>query len=122
MRPRNEQQLAGLCHLFNAVPGWGMLFCGYVRYAMREESRLVVHHARQAMVFHSLILAGLMLWVLIELLCRVLAILSIYFSALLSSLNDLMVAGLIAVYVTTCLYGAWRCMSGRTFQYPLVRR
>jgi uncharacterized Tic20 family protein len=122
MRIRQEQLVSALCHLFNAVPLWGLLFCGWVWFALREESRFVVRNARQAMMFHGLMMAGLLIWMMLEWFSRIIGVLSPALSSLLSQLNNLIVTIFLLSYVAICLAGSARCYSGRPFRYPLVGR
>lgn len=120
MRTRQEQIVSALVHLFNAVPLWGLLFCGWVWFAMREESRQVVRQARQAMTFHTLLMGGLLIWMLLEWFSRLIKQLSPTLGNLLMGLNGAIVTGLLIIYAAVCLLGAARCLSGQPFNYPLV--
>lgn len=120
MRTRQEEILSALCHLFNAVPLWGLLFCGWIWFSVREESRVVVTQARQAMIFHVLLMAGLLVWLLLGLLSRVVWALSPTLGGLLDNLNLLILALLLVAYVAVCLYGFARRLSGLPFAYPLL--
>jgi uncharacterized Tic20 family protein len=122
MRTRQEQLISALCHLFNAVPLWGLLFCGWVWFAMREESRGVVRQAQQAMTFHALLMGGLFIWMILEWFARIISVLSPTLSGILSETNSVILALLLLVYVSICLIGFARCLSGQPFQYPLLSR
>ena len=120
MRAPQEKTLAASCHFFNVIPVWGLIFCGGIWYAIREESRFVVGHARQAMVFHATLLVALLVWVLLGLVCRILDVISASFSHFLNSLNDGIMALFYVVYLAFCLLGCVRTFTGRPFHYPLV--
>lgn len=121
MRARRESLCAGLCHLCNALLLWGLLFCGWMWYALREESRYVVRHARQAMVFHTLMMATLLVYILIELVVEVLRVLSPALGTGLHRVNTVLFVAVLVAYWSVCLFGAWRCLRGHDFHYPLLR-
>lgn len=121
MRTRQEQILSALCHLFNAIPLWGLLFCGWLWFSLREESRPVVHQARQAMIFHFLMMGAILISIMLEWLSRIIGVvLSLKLKFFLSTLNWWMIMVLLAVYGLICLYGFVRCLFGQPFRYPLV--
>ena len=122
MRTRQEQIVSALCHLFNAAPLWGLLFCGWVWFAMREQSRTVVRHARQAMIFHLLLMSGLLVWLLLDWLTRIIGVFSPSISGWLMQINNLILLVVLLAYVTICLIGFARCFSGQDFRYPLLSR
>lgn len=121
MRQRQEQTLGGLCHLVNVIPVWGLILCGWIWYAVREESRYVVRHARQAMVFHAALLMALLVWVVLGLLGRLLSVFSIWLSEIIGYTNNVMMAAVMLIYAAVCLYGCVSTMAGRDFRYPWVR-
>lgn len=122
MRARQEQHLSALCHLCNAIPLWGLFFCGCIWFQLREESRTVRRQAQQAMMFHVLLMGSLIIWILLELFARLLNALELPSACrLVSQLNGVIIWTTLAVYVTVCLAGCWRILSGRPFRYPLVR-
>lgn len=122
MRTRQEQILSSMCHLLNAVPLWGLLFCGWFWFSMREESRLVVRQAQQAIMFHILLMGGLLVWMLLGWLSRLIGVLSPDLGQIFDMLNWLIIRLLLLGYVTVCLLGFARCLSGQSFRYPLVSR
>ena len=122
MRSHREYQFSALCHLLNALPLWGLFFCGWIWFALREESRMVVRHAQQAMIFHALLLAALSVWVLLGLLARIMGVLSQNLGDGLLLLNGWIIRLLLAAYIVICLYGSYRCLSRKPFRYPLVKR
>ena len=121
MRPQQEQLVGSLCHLFNAVPVWGLLFCGWIWMTMREESRTVVYHARQAMMFHSLLMVVLVAWIMLEMLAKVLNVLSPLLGGLFHHVNTALVCGVLGIYVIICLLGFLRSRAGQAFHYPLIK-
>jgi uncharacterized Tic20 family protein len=121
MRSTQEHSLAGVCHLFNVVPIWGLIAAGGIWYAVREESRFVVRHALQAMVFHAMLLVAGLVWLVLQLLCRLLQAISPALSNVLYGINDTIIQVLYVLYVGTCLLGCFRAFSGRPFRYPLVK-
>ena len=122
MRRPREDSLCALCHFFNLIPVWGLIFCAWVWYALLEESRLVVFHARQAMAFHALALGVGLMWMVISLIGRILGVLSQSLADLLQLANNTVVTILTIAYVVACLWGCWCCLTGRPFRYPLVNR
>ncbi len=120
MRSQREFTLSGLCHLFNIIPVWGLLVCGLIWYSLREESRTVVRQARQAMTFHALMMAGLLAGILLELLSKILRILSVNLGGLLSGINVTLITLFYLGYAAICIHGALRCFSRQTFNYPLL--
>jgi len=122
MRPRREHVYCGLCHVFNAIPLWGLLFCGWVWFTMREESRFVVYHARQAMTFHVLLMLALLIYAALELVSRVMGVLLPSFGGVLRQANDIILKVLLIAYVVICVEGGLQCLIGRRFHYPLLGR
>lgn len=120
MRRQNEQLICALCHLFNCVPLWGMVFNGVVWFANRESSRAAQIHARQAMFFHGMLLASVMVWMIVVLISRLFAVVIPPLGGLLNFLNTIVIAVLLAAHILTCLWGTWRCWTGQPFRYPLV--
>jgi uncharacterized Tic20 family protein len=122
MRARQEQLLSAVCHLVNALPLWGLLFCGWIWFQLREESRPVRRQAQQAMYFHGLLMTAMVIWMALELFTRILFALSLStIGTLVSQLNGFIIWALLVSYVGICLYGSWRVLSGQPFRYPLVR-
>ncbi len=122
MRLRQEATYAGLAHLCNAIPVWGLLFCGWIMFAMREESRHIMLHTRQAMVFHALMLTMTLAYLVLEMLVRVLSVLMPLVGRGLHAFNTALFLVMLAAYISICLWGAYRCFSGRDFRYPLIGR
>ncbi|MCE5230928.1 DUF4870 domain-containing protein [bacterium] len=122
MRAPQESMYSGLCHLFNMIPLWGLLYCGWVFYSMREESRYIVRHAREAMIFHSLLMAATLVFLISELLRRLIAVLSPAIGSFLHNMNITIFMTVVAVYWVICLLGAWRCFSRQNFHYPFIGR
>jgi uncharacterized Tic20 family protein len=121
MRSSKEYPLIACCHLFNMAPAWGLIFCGWVWYGMREESRLVVAQARQAMAFHALLLLALLAWMAMWLLAQLFSVLSPTFGHWFMNVNNAIMLISYLLYAGVCLAGFARAMSGRLFRYPLVR-
>lgn len=113
--------LAGLCHLFNPVPIWGLFFAGWIHFIKREESRVVVFHARQAAIFHALFLTAALAWLLFGQFCKLLAVILPGVGVLFHRGNDLLFVGVWVAFLTICLIGCARTMSGRPFRYPMLR-
>lgn len=122
MRAPQESNHAGFCHLCNMIPLWGLLYCGLVLYWMREESRYVVRNAREAMIFHSLLMAATFVFLVAGMLGRLLGVLSPGIGSFLNELNMVIFYAIVAVYWMICLYGAYRCFSQDDFHYPLIGR
>lgn len=120
MRRRDEQMMAALCHLCNAVPLWGLIFNGFIAFDAREKSRFLVAQARQAMYFHGIFLACMIVWSIVELFTKLLGVLFAPLGHTLGFLNSAIIIGLLALYLSTCLFGALRCWSGESFRYPLI--
>lgn len=121
MRAPQERLLSALCHLFNAIPLWGLLFSGLIWMRLREESRAVVWQAQQAMMFHAILMAGVLVCLLVHGLSRLVSILAPDVGAWLATANRWIVAALLIAYVVTCMVGFFMSLTGRTFRYPVVR-
>lgn len=120
MRRRDEQMMAAFCHLCNAVPLWGLIFNGFVWFDSREKSLFLMAQSRQAMMFHGLFLACMLIWAVVELLTMILGLLFKPLGATLGFLNSAIIIALLAMYLSVCLFGALRCWSGESFRYPLI--
>lgn len=120
MRRQDEQTLAALCHFFNAVPIWGLLFCGFIWYDSREKSRHLVGQARQGMLFHGVLLAALLVWIVVELFVALLSFLLPPLGILLHLLNSIIVWVLVAAYAAVCIWGGTRVWAGEEFNYPFI--
>jgi uncharacterized Tic20 family protein len=120
MRRRDEQMMAALCHLCNAVPLWGLIFSALIWFDSREKSRFLAAQSRQAMYFHGLFLMCMLIWSIVELFTMLLGALFAPLGNTLGFLNSAIIVGLLALYVSTCLFGALRCWSGEPFRYPLI--
>lgn len=97
-----------------------MVFNGVVWFANRESSRAAQAHARQAMFFHGILLAAIMVWMIVVLISRLFGVMIETLGDLLDFLNTIVIAALLAAHILTCLWGAWRCWTGRPFRYPLI--
>jgi uncharacterized Tic20 family protein len=122
MRAQREHVLSGLCHLFNAVPLWGLLYCGWMWYALREESRTVVYHARQAMTFHVVLMLGLLVYLALGFVARLLGVLLPELGGVFRQINDSILKAALLAYVAICVCGCVLCSTGRSFHYPLLGR
>lgn len=122
MRAPQESNYAGLCHLFNMIPLWGLLYCGWALYSMREESRHIVRNAREAMIFHSMLMAAALVFLVSEMLGRLIGVLAPGIGSFLHELNMTIFLAVAMVYWAICFYGACRCFSQNDFHYPLIGR
>ena len=122
MRAGREHQWSALCHLCNAVPVWGMLFAGAIWFHLREESREVVGHARQAILFHGILLMVALVYMIVGFLSKILQFISAALGQTIDRMNDVIFYGLLAAYIGICLYGAVQCLHGLAFRYPLIRK
>lgn len=120
MRRRDEHMMAALCHLFNAVPLWGLIFNVVIWYDARERSRFLAAQSRQAMLFHGAFLACIVIWSVVELFTLLLGALFRPLGATLGFFNSAIIIALLALYLSVCLFGALRCWSGESFRYPLI--
>lgn len=120
MRRRQEEVFSSLCHLLNILPVWGLVFCGGLWYLFREESRRVIYHARQAILFHLPLMVLLLVWMLMGLLSRILQVVFPGVGVILNNFNNWIMGGCYLVYLAICLWGFARTLSGFPFQYPLV--
>ena len=121
MRQLQENRLSALCHAVNIIPFWGLVICGIVFFKVREESRRVQGQALQAMVFHAMLLGVTAVFFILQLLVRVLRVISAGLSEGLEAVNQGMVAVIFVVFAAFCLLGCVRCLRGEAFHYPLVR-
>jgi uncharacterized Tic20 family protein len=123
MRARQEQVIEAFCHLSNAIPIWGLFFCGVVWFWLREESRSVVRQARDAMVFHSLILVPMLLWCFLFQVIRLVRYLApAWFCELLYWINNGMLLIVYIAFALVCLWGMLCRLRGEPFRYPFPRR
>ena len=120
MRRRDEQTLAALCHFFNAIPIWGMIFSGFVLFDNREKSRFLAAQARQALLFHGLFLAVIVVWMLVELVTALLNALFAPLGSLLRFLNHVIVSAALIGFVGVCVWGGLRAWAGEFFRYPFI--
>jgi uncharacterized Tic20 family protein len=72
------------------------------------------------MYFHGLFLMCMLIWSIVELFTMLLGALFAPLGNTLGFLNSAIIVGLLALYVSTCLFGALRCWSGEPFRYPLI--
>ena len=121
MRTEQENLAASLCHLFNILPLWGLLTAGAIWFQLREESRRVVLHAQQAMIFNVMGLALVLIWLLVGLLAKVVKYVSLPLGQGLVLVNNGILLVLGAAYVIICLMGFARCLGGQSFHYPLIK-
>lgn len=117
---RDEELVASACHVFNAIPGWGMIASGLVWFRYREESRFLVRHATQALYFHGVLLAGVVLMVLLATIAKLMGVLLPTIGGLLTGFNGMVGTVLFIAYVAVCLYGGYQVFRGRNFRYPIV--
>lgn len=122
MRARQEQAVAAFCHFSNAIPIWGLFFCGLVMFWFREQSRGVLRQARQAMVFHTLIMGALLLWCVVFQVIRLMRYLApeAFCDALYWVNNGVMLC-LYMAYAGLCFAGSARMLRGEPFRYPFLR-
>ena len=121
MRSEQEQQVAALCHLFNIIPLWGLLINGGIWFHLREESRKVVIHAYQAMIFHAMMLGVVLIYFVVWLLTKIIHSISERLAVMITQLNETIIWVLLIIYLVICLYGCIQCYRGRPFRYPLIR-
>lgn len=117
---RDEEIVAGACHVCNAIPGWGMIASGLVWFRYREESRFLARHAIQALYFHGVLLAGVVLMVLLATIAKLIGVLLPPVGGMLSGFNGMIGTVLFIAYVSVCLYGGYQLFRGRRFRYPIV--
>lgn len=120
MRDQQERYAAGLCHLFNLIPVWGIAFAGAIWFKLVEESRKVVFHARQAIAFQAVFMLALFAWILMRFVIKVVAEIFPNVSRLFDTINNTIIIGVYIVYAAFCLYGFVKTIAGGRFRYPLV--
>jgi len=121
VRSEQEHWIVGFCHLINIVPLWGLLICGGIWFRLREESREVVLHAQQAILFHIMMLCAVLIWSLVLIFVKIVQKISEPLALVIDRINDAFVLVLFIVYALICLFGCIQCLQGRSFRYPLVR-
>src|SRR2546423_1916961 len=122
MRPRQEQTIEAFCHFSNAIPIWGIFFCGVVAFWLREESREVTRQAREAMIFHCFILTALLVWSLVDQIIRLMRLLlPMLLCDILHWSNNVLMFLLYAAFAAICVWGAGRRLQGEPFHYPFPR-
>jgi uncharacterized Tic20 family protein len=119
-RRRREMDYAGLCHLCNALPLWGLICNGLVWFAFRERSRYLVGQTQQAMYFHGLLLFVIVIWMLISAFTKLVAYLVAPVGAVLYQINLAIIILVLGLHVVICAIGAWRTFNGQLFCYPFV--
>jgi uncharacterized membrane protein len=72
------------------------------------------------MSFHGLLLLILALWIVVDLLARLLQHLIVPLGNLLHAINVAILMGVLGLYVLFCVVGAWQSLSGEAFRYPIV--
>jgi hypothetical protein len=117
---REERGFAATAHLFAAIPLWGLVFLAVLLVWFKERSREVVFHIIQAMVFQGLLLVPVLGWVVIELLGRMVEVLSPTISEGVHLINAGLLFLVYTLYVVVCLYGCAATYAGRPFLYPFV--
>lgn len=124
MRRPQEEYLAATCHLLNAVPLWGLLFCGWVWFDNREKSRYLVDQSRQAIVFQCLFLGVLLVWIIFTLIGRLLGMLFPPAMGFMDFFSGLFAIGSLILYIAICIQGAVSCLTNteEPFRYPIVGR
>lgn len=120
MRKRDEELFATLCHLFNAIPVWGMIFNGLALFWSRETSRNVSRQASQAIFFHALMLFSIIVWSLVELITHLIGIVFGPLGGILHFFNSTILFALMVLYWGTCAWAAFQTYNGVSFRYPLV--
>ena len=121
MRRRDEQIVATLCHLGNAIPLWGLIVCGWIMFDNREKSRYLVAQARQAMYFHGILLAGILVCIWFRVFSSLVGFVFPPLRGIMIGFNQIVLLLLLAVHFVICARGAWRCWMGEPFRYPIVK-
>jgi uncharacterized Tic20 family protein len=117
MRRREEHLLAAACHACNILPIWGLFTSCCVYYAFRDRSRYLRTQARQATIFHVMLLAALLVWLFIALLTRLFGFVSGFLGGVLGFINGVILTFLLLGYVLYCLWAALRCLEGETVRF-----
>jgi hypothetical protein len=120
MRRDDEQIVAACCHWCNAIPIWGLMFCGVMYFYFRETSRYLVAQTRQAMFFHGVMLAAALAWIISELIARVTTELFELVGETLQTINKVVIVAIYLAYLAVCAWGGARSWLGKPFVYPLV--
>jgi uncharacterized Tic20 family protein len=116
----DERKFAALAHALNSVPLWGVLGAGAVWLFFKERSREVVFHAQQAIFFHVAVLAFFVVFILIGIFGGIVSLISEGLGEVIKDANLLFLVLCLIAYAATCLYGAYRTLSGSEFLYPLI--
>ncbi len=119
---REERGFAATAHLFAAIPLWGLVFLAVLLVWFKERSREVVFHIIQAMVFQGLLLLPLIGYSLVELMARMLVVLSPAASSAVHLANNSLAIFAYILYACICFYGAFATYAGRPFVYPFIGR
>lgn len=121
--PREEDRGFGaLAHLFAAVPIWGLVLNAGMFLHFRERSREVAFHAQQGLWFQGVGLVILIVYLLVEVLLRIVGVLSEPLAHGLHLVNLLMTSICFTAYATCCLAGAALTLAGKPFLYPRLGR
>lgn len=122
LRRHDERTVACLAHLAGIIPGWGALVMGWVLWRYRERSRGVVYHARQALVFHVLMLTVVLVPLLLYGIGRIAGVLRPDLGTVLVVLAQWIGLGVFVLNSAFVLVAADRVIEGHSFEFPLHRR
>lgn len=119
MKPK-DKEIAGLIHLLNIIPLWGVLFNGIIWYLVREKNEDLVFNALQAIFFHSIFLALFIIGCGIHLFCLPIKFIVEQIGVLFIAINWSVIVICWVGYICTCLYGSYKKFNGEDFEYPFV--
>ncbi|MEQ8820165.1 MAG: DUF4870 domain-containing protein [Sumerlaeia bacterium] len=117
-----ERGFAASVHLLNLIPFWGIFFAVGVWLYFKERSRPVVFHAQQAILFQSVFLAASFVWLLGEMLLKIVMVLNPDLALFLSKSNFILLIVCYGFYALLCVIGTFGTLMGRSFLYPLIGR
>lgn len=117
---QEERSMAALAHLVVIIPLWGILFAGIIWLYFKEKSKAVVFHAQQAIFFQVMLLIVIVIALIFQLFCSIIAVINSPLSAILNAGNWVLTIVCMIVYVAACLYAAWSVLEGRDFEYPFI--
>lgn len=115
-----ERPYIFLGHFSNILPLWGILINGILWLSFKEKSRKVVFQAHQAIFFHAIFLAAILVGGIAQLLIKLISVVNAPVGHLFSFVNFVIIFIIFLAYIVTCLYAMFRTLQGAEFEYPFV--
>lgn len=117
---KKDREFAGITHLVNIVPLWGLVFNGVIWYIFKDKSKYVVFNAIQSIFFHLFFLTVMIIGIAFQVFIMLIKLLLSQIGSLLEFGNWTVMMVFFTVYILTCILGAWRIFNGEDFLYPFI--